>query len=125
MNEQRPKRQRASSAKPSFDRKRPGSGHSVKNINKIDFMENLYGGVINSRKQSRVHSKLGNDYGEDSHLCNTTNRNYKESEQLFEENMVLKKQVHTLKKEIELQKGKTEALRKKNSEYTKNINMEF
>ena len=43
----------------------------------------MYGGTPN-RKQSRVHSKIGLDYGEEIHLCNTTNRNYKDVEQLFE-----------------------------------------
>jgi hypothetical protein len=61
MQDHRPKRPRASSAKPSFDRKRPSSGHSFKQASKIDFIENLYGGVITSKKQSRVHSKFHND----------------------------------------------------------------
>ena len=102
MSEPKGKRQRASSAKPAFERKRPSSGNSQKNNpqknnSKVDFIENLYGGVLLTRKQSKLHSKIGMDYLDDSKLLNS-NRPFREKEQLLEENTALKKEINGLKK---------------------------
>lgn len=60
-NEAKHHRARASSAKASHDRPRPSSGNSNKQAHKIDFIENLYGGLFSSKRHSNknVPSKLG------------------------------------------------------------------
>ncbi len=60
-NDGKNQRARASSAKVSHERGRPSSGNSHKNTNKIEFIENMYGGVFTTKRHSSKHvpSKLG------------------------------------------------------------------
>lgn len=73
----KPKRQRAASAKPSHERKRPSSGHSTKNVNKVEFIQNLYGGLLGTKRNFKPHPRVSFNFGEESHAVNTTNRGYK------------------------------------------------
>ena len=74
--ESKSKRQRASSAKPSQSRSRPASGHSHRNFQKVDFIENLYAGF---NKKPKASSKLGQGFGDDYELNHTFTRKYKEA----------------------------------------------
>ena len=80
-NETKNRPVRASSAKASNDRVRPSSGNSQKNSNKIDFIENLYGGVFTTKRYSnKVPSKVG-FLGEDNDgFKPTQSRTHKQKE---------------------------------------------
>lgn len=59
-------RKRASSAKASHDKVRPSSGNSNKASNKVDFIENIYGNLLSTKRYSNknIPSKLGS-FGDD------------------------------------------------------------
>ena len=52
-------------------------------------------------------------------------KNYKPKEELVHENLQLRREINKLKEELSLQRGKTEEMRRRSSEYTKQMNMEF
>lgn len=64
------KRVRASSARPSNDKVRPLSGNAGKPNNKIEFIENLYGGLMTSKRGSNKNmpSKCGINFGEENEI---------------------------------------------------------
>lgn len=97
-NDKKVKRARAVSAKPSAEKNRPLSGSSARNMNKIEFIENLYGGILSNKRMSdRNCFKIGSN-GEEHHVCRTGySKICKEKEELLEENMQLKTENTKLK----------------------------
>jgi hypothetical protein len=83
-NESNSRRVRASSAKVSHERGRPSSGNSQKNTNKIEFIENMYGGVFTTKRHSskNVPSKLGFMPDEPEGSKVTQSRTHKQREEL-------------------------------------------
>lgn len=58
------------SAKPSAEKNRPLSGNS-RNINKIEFIENMYGGILANKRMSERNCFKISGNGDEFHLCKT------------------------------------------------------
>lgn len=52
-------------------------------------------------------------------------KTHKQKEELIEENLQWKKEINYLKEELNLQKAKTEQMRRKNTEFTKQLNLKY
>lgn len=74
-------------------------------------------------KDSKAIQRLLQGFSYEKDILNNSSVRYKETEQLYEENINLKKTVNNLRKEVELQRGKTEVFRRRNSEYTKKLSI--
>lgn len=85
-NESKNRRARASSAKVSHERGRPSSGNSQKNTNKIEFIENMYGGVFTTKRHSKknVPTKFGFTPDEPESSRVTQSRTHKTREELYD-----------------------------------------
>ncbi len=97
--EQKKQRKRASSAKNS---QRRSSGPLTRQTEKVDLIQNLYEGVLSSKRDrdSKAIQRLLQGFNDEKDVFNSTSKRYKETEVLYEENITLKKEVNNLKREV-------------------------
>ena len=135
MSESKVKQARASSARQAD--MRPSSSKNRKLHQKTQFIDNVYGANHTASHASNYHSFQKNKLfsnrlvpaditAEDvSKLMPKSDQMIKEKEQMFEQNLHLKKQLNKMKDELMKSKTKIEMLSSKNSKYTKQFNRQF